>query len=351
MSELNLRQNENSSASAVDGAEAHVEIGLRPQGFDQFIGQKKLKDNLSLFIKAAKSRGDALDHCLFCGPPGLGKTTLAHLVSKEMGANLFTISGPALDKKGDLASVLTNLQPQDVLFIDEIHRIPIAVEEVLYSAMEDYKLDIILGQGPGARTVRIDLPRFTLIGATTRAGLLTTPLRDRFGINMVLEFYEPNDLQKIVEQSAKRLGISLDPTGAFELAKRSRGTPRIANRLLRRIRDFAQVEGKKIIEASTVSFALGALEVDPSGLDAMDKRILLTMIDKFDGGPVGIDTLSASIGEEKETIEDVYEPYLLQQGFIHRTPRGRIATRKAYQHFSRTFDDARQLDLSLNPER
>lgn len=328
-------------------AELQVEQGLRPQGFEQFVGQRKVKDNLTLFIEAAKKRGEALDHALFCGPPGLGKTTLAHLVSREMGANLFTISGPAFDKKGDLAAVLTNMQPNDVLFIDEIHRIPIAVEEVLYSAMEDFKLDIILGQGPGARTVRIDLPRFTLIGATTRAGLLTTPLRDRFGINMVLEFYEPEELQTIVQQSAKRLGIHLEKSGALELAKRSRGTPRIANRLLRRVRDFAEVKSGGVVDAALVSFALQALEVDASGLDAMDKKILLTMIQKFDGGPVGIDTLSAAIGEENETIEDVYEPYLLQQGFIHRTPRGRVATRKAYQHFGLQYDDARQPDLAL----
>jgi Holliday junction DNA helicase RuvB len=323
------------------------EQGLRPQGFDQFVGQKKVKDNLSLFIAAAQARGESLDHCLFCGPPGLGKTTLAHLVSKEMGANLFTISGPALDKKGDLAAILTNMQPNDVLFIDEIHRIPIAVEEVLYSAMEDYKLDIILGQGPGARTVRVDLPHFTLIGATTRAGLLTTPLRDRFGINMVLEFYEPADLQLILQQSAKRLGIKLEISGALELAKRSRGTPRIANRLLRRVRDFAELKTAGVVSSELVTTALKALEVDSSGLDGMDKKILLTMIEKFSGGPVGIDTLAAAIGEEKETIEDVYEPYLLQQGFIHRTPRGRIATRQSYLHFGKNFDDARHLDLSV----
>lgn len=329
------------------GGEQFFEQSLRPQSFDHFIGQKKVKENLSLFIQAAKARGEALDHCLFAGPPGLGKTTLAYLVAKSIGSELFTVSGPALDKKGDLAAVLTNLKPNDVLFIDEIHRVPISVEEVLYSAMEDFKLDIILGQGPGARTMRIDLPKFTLIGATTRAGLLSTPLRDRFGISLVLEFYEAEELAVILMHSAKRMGITMDASGAAELAKRSRGTPRIANRLLRRVRDFAEVEGRGIVDEALAKKALKSLDVDECGLDRMDKKILLTMIEKFDGGPVGIDTLSSAIGEESQTIEDVYEPFLLQQGFLHRTPRGRIAARRAYEHFGKKFTDFKQTEMQI----
>jgi Holliday junction DNA helicase RuvB len=327
-------------------AEVISEQSLRPQTFSDFVGQKSLKDNLAVYIEAAKRRGEALDHCLFAGPPGLGKTTLAYLVAKTIGSELFTISGPALDKKGDLAAVLTNLKPNDVLFIDEIHRVPIAVEEVLYSAMEDFKLDIILGQGPGARTMRIDLPRFTLIGATTRSGLLSTPLRDRFGINFVLEFYQPEDIQQILMHSASRLGVKLLESGAKELAHRSRGTPRIANRLLRRVRDFAEVDGRVIDEAMAKT-ALTSLAVDQCGLDAMDKRILMTIIEKFDGGPVGLDTLASAIGEEAQTIEDVYEPFLLQQGFIHRTPRGRIAARRSYEHFGLKFQPEAQPTLEL----
>ena len=327
--------------------EAQLEQSLRPQSFDSFIGQQSLKDNLAVYIEAARRRGEALDHCLFAGPPGLGKTTLAYLVSKAIGSELFTISGPALDKKGDLAAVLTNLKPNDVLFIDEIHRVPIAVEEVLYSAMEDFKLDIILGQGPGARTMRIDLPRFTLIGATTRAGLLTTPLRDRFGIHFVLEFYKPEDIQQILLHSAKRLGVTLAESGAMELAKRSRGTPRIANRLLRRVRDFADVHGRGVIDETLAKNALGALDVDECGLDTMDKKILRTSIEKFDGGPVGLDSLASAIGEESQTLEDVYEPFLLQQGFIHRTPRGRIAARRSYEHFGLPMRGGSQVELGF----
>jgi Holliday junction DNA helicase RuvB len=327
--------------------EAQLEQSLRPQTFDGFIGQKQLKENLAVYIEAAKKRGEALDHCLFAGPPGLGKTTLATLVAKTIGSELFTVSGPALDKKGDLAAVLTNLKPFDVLFIDEIHRVPIAVEEVLYSAMEDFKLDIILGQGPGARTMRIDLPRFTLIGATTRSGLLSTPLRDRFGINFVLEFYGAGDLKQILMHSAKRLGTDLELAGAEELAKRSRGTPRIANRLLRRVRDFAEVHGSGVITKEITQSALKNLGVDERGLDAMDKRILLTILEKFDGGPVGIETLASAIGEESQTIEDVYEPFLLQQGFLHRTPRGRVAARQAYEHFGLQFQAQRQAELEI----
>lgn len=328
-------------------SEIFSEQSLRPQSFGDFIGQKALKDNLSVYIEAAKRRGEALDHCLFAGPPGLGKTTLAYLVAKTIGSELFTISGPALDKKGDLAAVLTNLKPNDVLFIDEIHRVPIAVEEVLYSAMEDFKLDIILGQGPGARTMRIDLPRFTLIGATTRAGLLSTPLRDRFGINFVLEFYQPEDIQKILMHSATRLGVKMLESGAKELAHRSRGTPRIANRLLRRVRDFAEVNGKGVIDEPMAKAALTSLAVDQCGLDAMDKRILLTIIEKFDGGPVGLDTLASAIGEEAQTIEDVYEPFLLQQGFIHRSPRGRIAARRSFEHFGLEYQPQGQSNLEF----
>ena len=328
-------------------ADVQVEQSLRPQTFDGFIGQKTLKDNLAVYVEAARRRGEALDHCLFAGPPGLGKTTLSYLVAKAIGSELFTISGPALDKKGDLAAVLTNLKPNDVLFIDEIHRVPIAVEEVLYSAMEDYKLDIILGQGPGARTMRIDLPRFTLVGATTRAGLLSTPLRDRFGINFTLEFYKPEDLQQIVMHSAVRLGVALDASGALELAKRSRGTPRIANRLLRRVRDFAEVHGTGLIDEALAKQALVALGVDESGLDSMDKKILLTIVQKFDGGPVGLDSLASAIGEESQTLEDVYEPFLLQQGFIHRTPRGRIAARRTYEHFGLPIRGSSQVELGF----
>lgn len=328
-------------------ADIQVEQSLRPQTFDSFIGQKTLKENLAVYVEAAKRRGEALDHCLFAGPPGLGKTTLSYLVAKAIGSELFTISGPALDKKGDLAAVLTNLKPNDVLFIDEIHRVPIAVEEVLYSAMEDYKLDIILGQGPGARTMRIELPRFTLIGATTRSGLLTTPLRDRFGIHFVLEFYKPEDIQQIVMHSAVRLGVKLEVSGAMELAKRSRGTPRIANRLLRRVRDFADVHGTGVIDEALAKAALTALGVDESGLDSMDKKILLTIVQKFDGGPVGLDSLASAIGEEGQTLEDVYEPYLLQQGFIHRTPRGRIAARRTYEHFGLPIRGSSQVELGF----
>jgi Holliday junction DNA helicase RuvB len=329
------------------GADVQVEQSLRPQTFDQFIGQQSLKDNLAVYIEAAKRRGEALDHSLFAGPPGLGKTTLAYLVAKTIGSELFTISGPALDKKGDLAAVLTNLKPNDVLFIDEIHRVPIAVEEVLYSAMEDFKLDIILGQGPGARTMRIDLPRFTLIGATTRSGLLSTPLRDRFGIHFAMEFYQAGDIQQILMHSAMRLGIKLAESGALEMAKRSRGTPRIANRLLRRVRDFAEVHGTGVIDEPLAQAALASLDVDHRGLDTMDKKILRTIIEKFDGGPVGIDSLAAAIGEESQTLEDVYEPFLLQQGFIQRTPRGRLASRLSYEHFGLAYRANPQAELEF----
>jgi len=311
--------------------ENNVEQTLRPQDFEEYVGQGKVTSNLKMFITAAKQRGDALDHCLFSGPPGLGKTTLAHIVAKQMGSQLYTIAAPALDKKGDLAAILSNLQDKDVLFIDEIHRLPRVIEEVLYSAMEDFKLDIIIGQGPAARTLKIDLPPFTLVGATTRTGLLTNPLRDRFGVSFRLDFYSPTDLQKIVTRSSAILNVAIEQEGAAEIARRSRGTPRIANRLLRRVRDFAQVHAGGAISLAVAKDALALLEVDPSGLDSMDRRILSLIIEKFDGGPVGIETLSAAIGEERDTLEEVYEPFLLQEGFLQRTPRGRVATRKAFE--------------------
>lgn len=320
------------SKAPASPAEETIESSLRPQSFANFIGQKKVTNNLSLYIQAAKARGEALDHCLFAGPPGLGKTTLAYLVAKELGAHFYTLSGPALDKKGDLAAILTNLQAFDVLFIDEIHRMPTAVEEVLYSAMEDFRLDIVLGQGPGARAMQVELPPFTLVGATTRAGLLTTPLRDRFGISMQLEFYQSKELQTIIEQAAAVLRAPIEPEGAFEIARRSRGTPRIANRLLRRVRDFAQVQGGGVISKQAADSALEQLDVDANGLDAMDKKILRTIAELFGGGPVGVDALAASIGEESQTIEDVYEPFLLQEGFVQRTSRGRVATQRTFEH-------------------
>lgn len=311
--------------------ETTVETTLRPQDFAEYVGQPKVTSNLKMFIEAAIQRGDALDHCLFSGPPGLGKTTLAHIVAKQMGSLLHCIAAPALDKKGDLAAILSSLQAKDVLFIDEIHRLPRVIEEVLYSAMEDFKLDIIIGQGPAAKTLRIDLPPFTLVGATTRTGLLTNPLRDRFGVSFRLDFYSAEDLKKIVSRSSSILKVIIDEAGAAEIARRSRGTPRIANRLLRRVRDFAQVRAQGQITEAVAREALALLEVDPNGLDSMDRRILATIVEKFDGGPVGIETLSAAIGEERDTLEDVYEPFLLQEGFLQRTPRGRLATRKAFE--------------------
>jgi holliday junction DNA helicase RuvB len=315
--------------------EVRFEAGLRPRALQEYIGQLKAKENLQVFIDAARGRGEALDHVLFYGPPGLGKTTLANIIANELGVNIKSTSGPVIEKPGDLAAILTNLEPGDVLFIDEIHRLSPVVEEILYPAMEDYQLDIIIGQGPSARSIKLDLPRFTLVGATTRAGLLSSPLRDRFGVISRLEFYTPEELTTIVERSAAILGISTHPEGAREIARRSRGTPRIANRLLRRVRDFAEVIGKGIISVQVADHALERLEVDRAGFDHMDRRILLTIIDKFSGGPVGLDTLAASVGEEKDTIEDVIEPYLIQQGYLNRTPRGRVATPLAFQHFDR----------------
>ncbi|MGJ9457084.1 Holliday junction branch migration DNA helicase RuvB [Oceanobacillus sp. CF4.6] len=310
-----------------------TELSLRPTKLNQYIGQHTVKDNLSIFIQAAKMREEPLDHVLLYGPPGLGKTTLAAIIANEMGVNFRTTSGPVIERAGDLAAILSSLEPGDVLFIDEVHRLPRSVEEVLYPAMEDFFLDIVIGNGPSARSVRIDLPPFTLVGATTRAGLLTAPLRDRFGVLSRLEFYEVKDLCSIVERTAEIFDTTITKEAAIEVARRSRGTPRIANRLLKRIRDISQVKGETEISLQTTNIALEMLQVDDAGLDHIDHKILKGMIDGFQGGPVGLDTIAATIGEESQTIEDVYEPYLLQVGFIQRTPRGRIVTPKAYQHF------------------
>ncbi|MBP0979175.1 MAG: Holliday junction branch migration DNA helicase RuvB [Oscillospiraceae bacterium] len=314
--------------------DSNIEFSLRPQNFSQYIGQNKVKENMNIFIKAAKERNEALDHCLFYGPPGLGKTTLSNIIAKEMGVNIRITSGPAIEKPGDLAAILTNLAPNDILFIDEIHRLSRSVEEILYPAMEDYQLDIIIGKGPSARSIRLDLPRFTLIGATTRAGQLSAPLRDRFGITQKLELYSSEDLSKIVLQSASLLEISCEKSGALEIASRSRGTPRIANRILKRVRDFAQINFGGVINKQSANSALDKLEIDKLGLDSTDKKMLEIIIKNFGGGPVGLETLAASIGEEAVTLEDVYEPYLMQIGFINRTPRGRLATDLAYKYLN-----------------
>ncbi|MBN1226611.1 MAG: Holliday junction branch migration DNA helicase RuvB [Deltaproteobacteria bacterium] len=310
-----------------------LDVNLRPQSFREYVGQKQTKENLQVFIQAAKNRSEALDHCLFFGPPGMGKTSLAYIISREMGTNLRSTAGPVIERAGDLAAILTNLKDLDVLFIDEIHRLSPAIEEILYPAMEDFKLDIIIGQGPSARSIKIDLPRFTLVAATTRAGLLTSPLRDRFGVIGRLDFYTHQELQEIICRSAKILNIPLDPAGAKEIASRSRGTPRIANRLLKRVRDFAEVTADGRITKKIADIALEKLEIDKAGLDKMDQKLLLTIMEKFSGGPVGLETISAAINEEKDTIEDIFEPYLIQEGYLQKTPRGRIATKLAFEHF------------------
>jgi Holliday junction DNA helicase RuvB len=316
--------------------EDELEATLRPRFLDDFVGQDKLKENLKVFIQAAKARGEALDHVLFYGPPGLGKTTMANIIANELGSHVKATSGPVIEKAGDLAAMLTNLEERDVFFIDEIHRLSPVVEEIMYPAMEDYNIDILIGQGPSARSVKIELPKFTLIGATTRAGLLTSPLRDRFGVILRFDFYKPSELKTIITRSASILGVEITSDGSGEISGRSRGTPRVANRLLRRVRDFAQVRAGGVITKEVASDALDMLEIDSKGFDKMDRRILLTMIDKYAGGPVGIDSLAAALHEERDAIEDLYEPYLIQEGYMMRTPRGRVATELAYKHLGRT---------------
>jgi Holliday junction DNA helicase RuvB len=337
------RENEIVSGTVNDGEES-LELSLRPQRLSQYIGQSKVKEVLNIFIESAKMRNQPLDHVLLSGPPGLGKTTLANIISNEMGVNIRVTSGPAIERPGDLAAILTNLNENDVLFIDEIHRLNKNVEEILYPALEDFALDIIIGKGPSARSIRLDLPKFTLIGATTRSGMLASPLRDRFGVMCSLDFYNVEDLKEIVLRSAGIINIEINEKGAEEIARRSRGTPRIANRLLKRVRDYAIVKSSGAIDTKTADHALKMLEIDDKGLDKLDRRILNTIIDFYKGGPVGLDTLAASIGEEKGTIEDVYEPYLLQVGFLNRTPRGRVVTELGYRHVNRTAKKANKMN-------
>ena len=336
------------TAAELGEGEARHELSLRPQSLQDYIGQKTATDNLKVFIEAAKLRGEPLDHVLFYGPPGLGKTTLAGIIANEMGVDIRITSGPAIERAGDLAAILTNLNENDVLFIDEIHRLNRSVEEVLYSAMEDFALDIIIGKGPSARSIRLDIARFTLIGATTRAGSLSAPLRDRFGVNCKFEMYTKEELAQIIERTAGLLGVTADEQSIDEMARRSRGTPRIANRLLKRVRDFSQVKGDGNIDIEITRQALNALGVDYMGLEHLDREILRTIIERFDGGPVGIDTIAASIGEERVTIEDVYEPYLIQAGFLHRTQKGRIVSRLAYQHLGLDYDEDEEQQITIS---